>query len=247
MEGAGRRVERPVVRPCRRPPPPLLAHPLYHTSIGGGPPGRLPGRAPSVPAGAVRLAVCGGGQPPACGGLVGGWRSSGGEGGRQCDGQALHGCSASLRCRAHPAPHPVPRRRAPPPPPICRLSAEAGAAGVRQPFFGRADSAAAAAAASDWGGPGGAGGGSRPAEFPLYCDSNRERPRFAGGRVCQGWRRWGQDGPADDVVAWVGTVHHAKQVPGRLVCPPMCCSPSCPSLFWPICIPPPPAALPLPP
>ena len=136
MEGAGRRVERPVVRPCRRPPPPLLAHPLYHTSIGGGPPGRLPGRAPSVPAGAVRLAVCGGGQPPACGGLVGGWRSSGGEGGRQCDGQALHGCSASLRCRAHPAPHPVPRRRAPPPPPFAGCQRRLVPRACGSPFLG---------------------------------------------------------------------------------------------------------------
>jgi hypothetical protein len=25
----------------------------------------------------------------------------------------------------------------------------------------------------------------RPVEYPLYCDSNRERPRFAGG--CRGW------------------------------------------------------------
>lgn len=42
---------------------------------------------------------------------------------------------------------------------------------TRRPLFGRSggDAAAAAAAAA------------QRVEYPLYCDSNRERPRFAGG------------------------------------------------------------------
>ena len=57
--------------------------------------------------------------------------------------------------------------------------AEAEDGGRRSLFGGRGADTVAAAAAAD------RAAALRPVEYPLYCDSNRERPRFAGG--CRGW------------------------------------------------------------
>ena len=178
--------------------PLLLLPPCCCCSSAGGPlPGCLPGSAAALPTSPARLAVGCHRQLPARGHLVSqlaGWL---GPGCSSCLAACLWRQLAGLAWLPVAAAGPVPSALLPPAkepanalanvsqlkplaPPhtaaACRAEAEDG--GRRSLFGARGADAAAAAAAAD------RAAAVRPVEYPLYCDSNRERPRFAG-------KRWG--------------------------------------------------------